>query len=100
LVAGQRAQVAPAFRQWVDSLDLVNSSYLKPEPEGLYLLKALRFSRGHPREVAQALRFALLPSLEEIALDHPRLARSKAPWLAYFLLPLDWARRLQASSKK
>jgi hypothetical protein len=44
--------------------------------------------------VALALRWALLPSLEEIALDHPRLAQSKIPWLAYFLLPLDWARRI------
>jgi hypothetical protein len=60
----------------------------------LYLFKALKFSEGRPAEVAQALRFAMLPSLEEIALDHPQLAQSKAPWLAYFLLPLDWARRI------
>lgn len=100
LLAGQAARLSPSFRRWVAGLDLVNTSYLNPKPGGLYLLKALRFSQGHPREVAQALRFALLPSLEEITLDHPRLARSKAPWLAYFLLPLDWARRLGASGRR
>lgn len=94
LLASQQTRVSASFRQWADSLDLVNTSYLNPKPPGLYLPKALQFSEGRPGEVAQALRFALLPSLEEIALDHPRLAQSKAPWLAYFLLPLDWARRL------
>jgi hypothetical protein len=81
----------------VSRLDPVNSSYLNPDPVGLYLGKALRFSEGRPPEVLQALRFALLPGLTELALDHPRLAQSKAPWLAYFLLPLDWARRLVGS---
>lgn len=94
LLASQQARVSPSFRQWAASLDLVNSSHLNPKPPGLYLGKALKFTEGRPREVAQALRFALLPSLEEIALDHPQLAQSKAPWLAYFLLPMDWARRV------
>jgi hypothetical protein len=98
-LAEQRARVSPTFRRWVDSLDLVNTSYLNPNPEGLYFFKALKFSDGHPREVAQALRFALLPGLDEIALDHPHLAQSKFPWLAYFLLPLDWAKRLNTARK-
>jgi hypothetical protein len=58
-------------------------------------MKALRFSKGRPREVGQALRFALLPRLEEILLDHPKLAQSRWPYLAYGLLPLDWLKRLQ-----
>jgi len=99
LPATQRARVSPKFRQWVDSLDLVNTSYLNPNPPGLYLLKALKFSQGRPREVLQALRFALLPGPEEIALDHPRLAQSKVPWLAYALLPIDWAKRLVSRPK-
>ena len=94
LLTSQQKRVWPSFRRWAESRDLVNTSHLNPKPAGLYLLKALHFTEGRPREVAQALRFALLPSLEEIALDHSRLARSKAPWLAYFLLPLDWARRV------
>jgi hypothetical protein len=93
LLAEQQQRVTSAFRQWVASLNPVNTSYLNPEPAGLYLSKALKFSGGRPTEVAQALRFALLPSLEEISLDHPRLARSRVPWLAYFLLPLDWGKR-------
>jgi hypothetical protein len=60
----------------------------------LYVVKAIKFSEGRPAEMLRLLRFALLPGLEEIALDHPRLAQSKAPWLGYFLLPLDWARRV------
>jgi hypothetical protein len=99
LLIKQRARLSLPFRRWADSLDLVNSSYLNPKPQGLYLLKALKFSQGHPAEMLQALRFTLLPSLDEIALDHPRLARSKLPWLAYFLLPLDWAKRLRSSSE-
>lgn len=94
LLADQKKRVSTSFQQWVASLDLVNTSHLNPGPPGLYLSKALRFTGGRPLEVGQALRFALLPSLAEIALDHPRLAASKTPWLAYFLLPLDWARRL------
>jgi hypothetical protein len=73
---------------------LVTSSYLNPAPDGLYLTKALKFSEGRPIEVLQALRFSFLPGLDELSLDHPRLAQSKAPWLAYFLLPLDWTKRL------
>jgi hypothetical protein len=78
----------------VNALNLVNGSHLNPAAPGLYVAKALRFSEGRPAEVAQALRFALLPGITELALDHPRLAKSNWPWLAYFLLPLDWARRL------
>jgi hypothetical protein len=99
LLASQAARVSTSFRSWVASLDLVNTSYLNPKPGGLYLFKALKFSEGRPYEAAQALRFALLPGLDEIALDHPKLAQSKLLWLAYFLLPLDWARRLSASRK-
>jgi hypothetical protein len=94
LLTAQQGRVSPSFRRWAESRDLANTSHLNPKPVGLYLFKALKFTEGRPREVAQALRFALLPSLEEIALDHPRLARSKVPWLAYFLLPLDWVRRV------
>lgn len=97
VLAAQQARVSASFQTWVSALDPVNSSYLNPKPEGLYLDKALRFSEGRPLEVFQALRFALLPGLAELALDHPRLAQSKAPWLAYFLLPLDWAKRLVGS---
>ena len=32
-----------------------------------------------PMRFMQALRFAFWPRLEEIALDHPRLAKSKVP---------------------
>ncbi|HXV98493.1 MAG TPA: nucleotidyltransferase family protein [Anaerolineae bacterium] len=94
LLATQHPRVSPSFRQWAASLDLVNTSHLNPKPPGLYLSRAIKFTEGRPREVAQALRFALLPSLEEIALDHPKLAQSRAPWLAYFLLPVDWAKRV------
>lgn len=94
LLAEQRSRVSASFHNWAASLDLVNTSHLNPQPPGPYLFKAIKFSEGRPHEVAQALRFALLPSLDEIALDHPRLAQSKAPWLAYFLLPLDWVKRL------
>ncbi|MCQ3975964.1 MAG: hypothetical protein DPW09_21220 [Anaerolineae bacterium] len=94
LLAAQHPRVSASFRRWVDSLDLVNTSHLNPQPPGPYLFRAIKFSEGRPREVAQALRFALLPSLDEIALDHPHLAQSRAPWLAYFLLPLDWVKRL------
>ncbi|MEM7348686.1 MAG: nucleotidyltransferase family protein [Chloroflexota bacterium] len=90
----QKARVSNSFHVWATSLDLVNSSHLNPNPSGLYFSKALKFTEGRPIEVIQALRFAFLPSLEEIALDHPKLAKSRAPWLAYFLLPLDWAKRL------
>ena len=99
LVENQQSKVLPRFRQWVDTLDLVNSSYLNSAPQGMYLRKALRFAEGRPGEVARALRLALLPSVKEMALDHPRLARSKAPWLAYFLLPLDWGKRALATRK-
>lgn len=94
LLAAQHPRVSHSFHQWVDSLDLVNTSHLNPQPPGPYLFRAIKFSEGRPREIAQALRFALLPSLDEIALDHPHLAKSRAPWLAYFLLPLDWVKRL------
>ena len=94
LLKTQAARLSTAFRCWADSRDLVNTSYLNPRPPGLYFAKALRFTEGRPREVLQAMRFSFLPSPEELALDHPRLARSKAPWLAYFLLPLDWTKRL------
>ena len=77
---------------------MVNTSYLNPQPEGLYLFKALRLTEGRPQEVLQALRFAFLPSLEEIALDHPYLATSKVAWLAYLLLPLDWLKRTMRST--
>jgi len=99
LIEHQQYKVSPKFRQWADSLDLVNSSHLNSAPMGLYLGKALRFAEGRPQEVARALQLALLPSLQEMALDHPRLARSKAPWLAYFLLPMDWAKRSIATHK-
>jgi hypothetical protein len=94
LMAAQQERVSPRFRRWVNALNLVNGSHLNPAAPGLYVAKALRFSEGRPAEVAQALRFALLPGITELALDHPRLAKSNWPWLAYFLLPLDWARRL------
>lgn len=94
LLANQQQRVSVGFRQWVDTLDLVNTSYLNSKPVGLYVVKAIKFSEGRPAEMLRLLRFALLPGLEEIALDHPRLAQSKAPWLGYFLLPLDWARRV------
>lgn len=100
LIATQRERVSVGFRRWVDSLDLVNTSLLNPKPPGLYLLKALKFSEGRPREVGQALRFALLPTIEEMALDHPQLAQSSAPWLAYFLLPLDWLKRLRTNKER
>lgn len=99
LLAAQGERVSPTFKHWVASLDLVNTSYLNPKPPGPYLLKALKFTGGRPQEVIQALRFAFWPSLEEIALDHPKLAKSKAPWLAYFLLPLDWTKRLVTGRK-
>lgn len=95
LVATQQARVSARFQKWVGSLDLVNTSHLAVGSHGLYLSKALRFSEGRPNEVVQALRFALLPRLEEIGLDHPQLAQSRVPWLAYGLLPLDWAKRLR-----
>lgn len=100
LLAAQQARLSPSFRRWAEALDLVNTSHLNPKPPGLYLLKALRFSEGRPHEVAQALRFALLPDLKEIALDHPRLVQSRVPWLAYFLLPLDWAKRYKNVSTR
>lgn len=93
ILADQRQRTSAPFQKWVAALDLVNTSYLNPRPAGLYLFKALRFSEGRPQDVVQALRFAFLPSLEEIALDHPRLAASKLAWVGYFLLPLDWIRR-------
>ena len=99
LAENQHGRVSAKFRQWADSLDLVNSSYLNPASPGLYMGKALRFAEGRPGEIARALRLALLPNLQEMALDHPRLARSKAPWLAYFLLPVDWAKRSIATRK-
>lgn len=95
LLAEQRERVSESFHHWAEGLDLVHSSYLSAKPSGLYSMKALKFSEGRPKEVLQAIRFALLPSLEEIALDHPNLAQSKFPWLAYGLLPLDWLRRLR-----
>lgn len=91
----QRKRVPARFQQWVNTLNLVNMSRLNPTPPGLYLFRALRFAAGHPQEIGQALRFALLPDPKEISLDHPRLAQSPAPWLAYFLLPLDWVKRLR-----
>jgi hypothetical protein len=100
LLAAQHKRLSPAFRRWAESLDLVTASYLNPNPPGLYLTKALKFSEGRPGEVLQALRFSLLPGLDELSLDHPRLAQSKAPWLAYLLLPLDWTKRLIRSSQK
>lgn len=96
LIAAQQARVSTRFQKWVGSLDLVNTAHLATGSPGLYLSKALRFSEGRPREVVQALRFALLPRLEEILLDHPKLAQSKIPGLAYCLLPLDWLRRLRS----
>ncbi len=90
----QAARLSASFCQWADSRDLVNTSYLNPRPPGLYFVKALRFTEGRPLEVIQTLRFSFLPSPQELALDHPRLANSKMPWLAYFLLPLDWTKRL------
>ena len=95
ILIAQQERVSASFQAWTKTLDLVNTSYLSPNPAGLYLLKALKFTEGRPGEVLQALRFALLPSLEEIALDHPRLATSPFPWLGYFLLPLDWLKRLR-----
>ncbi|MFQ5614286.1 MAG: nucleotidyltransferase family protein [Anaerolineae bacterium] len=94
LLAAQRGRVSASFDRWARSRDLVNTSHLNPAPPGLYLLKALKLTEGRPGEVMQALRFAFLPSPAELALDHPRLAKSKAPWLAYFLLPLDWIKRV------
>ena len=94
LLNSQKARVSTSFQRWTETLNLLNTSYLNPNPAGLYLFKALKFTEGRPREVGQALRFALLPNLEEITLDHPYLATSKAPWLAYLLLPVDWLKRL------
>lgn len=94
LLPALQARLSPAFRRWVAGLDLVNTSPLNPKPPGLYLLKALKFSEGRLPEVGQALRFAFWPRLEEIALDHPKLAKSKMPWLAYLLLPWDWVKRV------
>jgi len=99
LLATQRERISPAFKGWVASLDLVNTSYLNPKPAGPYLFKAFKFTEGRLQEVIQALRFAFWPKLEEIALDHPKLAKSKVPWLGYFLLPLDWTKRLIAGRK-
>ncbi len=90
----RRQRVSAPFRAWAEGLDVVNSSYLNPAPPGLYLRKALRWSEGRPHEVWQAMRFALLPHMSEIALDHPRLARAGLGWLAYPLLPFDWLRRV------
>jgi len=98
LATAERGRVSAGFRQWVDGLDLVNTSHLNPNPPGLYLTKALKFSEGRPGEIGQALRFALLPAVEELALDHPRLAQSSVPWLAYALLPLDWLKRLRPTT--
>lgn len=95
LLLSQTRRVSAGFARWSAGLDLVNTSYLNPDPPGPYLLKALKFGEGRPAEVLQALRFALLPRLDELALDHPRLASSGLPWLAYFLLPFDWATRLR-----
>jgi hypothetical protein len=94
ITQARACRLSNRFRAWAESLDLVNGSYLNPKPPGLYFGKALRFSEGRPNEVLQAARFSLLPHPEELALDHPQLARSPFPWLAYFLLPLDWAKRL------
>jgi hypothetical protein len=93
LLAEQQTRVPPGFKDWAAGLNLVNASHLNSDPPGLYLLKAIQFSQGHPNELLQAVRFALWPAPAELALDHPRLARSPVPWLAYFWLPLDWARR-------
>ncbi len=98
LLTQQQKQVSPKFQEWVAGLDLVNTSYLNPNPTGLYLTKALKFTEGRPTEIMQAFRFALLPRLEEMALDHPKLSKSKAPWLAYCLLPLDWLKRMTHKS--
>ena len=98
LLMRQTEKVSTGFSRWANTLNLVNTSYLNPQPEGLYLFKALRLTEGRPREVLQALRFALLPSPEELALDHPYLATSKVAWLAYLLLPLDWVKRTMKSA--
>jgi hypothetical protein len=90
----QQKRVSPRFQAWVDTLNPVTSSYLNPDPPGTYLGRAIQFSDGRPAEIARALRWALLPALDELAMDHPRLARSRLPWLAYLLLPLDWGKRL------
>lgn len=95
LVAEQKKRAPARFAQWAATRNLVNSSLLNPKPAGPYLGRALRFAAGHPPDVARALRAAFLPRLDELSLDHPRLARSPAPWLAYFLLPLDWLKRLR-----
>jgi hypothetical protein len=100
LLAVQAAKLSAPFRRWAEGLDLVTASYLNPAPPGLYLTKALRFTEGRPNEVLQVLRFSLLPDLTELSLDHPRLARSKLPWLAYLLLPLDWLKRLVLPTRK
>jgi hypothetical protein len=96
LLAAQRARISPRFRAWTVSLDLINTSYLDSRPPQPYFRKALRFAEGRPREVLQAIRFSFLPKPAEIVLDHPKLASSRMPWLAYFLLPLDWIRRILA----
>ena len=94
LVAAQQKRVSPRFAAWGNTLNLVNASYLNPNPTGLYLRKALRFADGRPTDTAKALRFAFLPDINELSLDHPRLARSRLRWLTYTLLPLDWLKRL------
>jgi hypothetical protein len=94
ILKAQAARLSASFCHWADSRDLVNTSYLNPKPPGLYFAKALRFTEGRPLEIVQSLRFSFLPSPQELALDHPRLANSKMSWLAYFLLPLDWIKRL------
>ena len=96
LLAAQWERVSPGFRAWTASLDLLNTSYLDARPSQPYFLKALKFAEGRPQEVRQAIRFSFLPKPDEIALDHPKLARSRVPWIAYLLLPLDWARRILA----
>ncbi|GAB4454592.1 MAG: nucleotidyltransferase family protein [Anaerolineae bacterium] len=100
LVAAQQKRVSPRFAAWANTLNLVNASYLNLNPPGLYVSRALRFADGRPADIARALRFALLPDLNELSLDHPRLAQSRVPWLAYALLPLDWLRRMGVGSRE
>ncbi len=95
LIDDQQRNLSPKFLDWADNLNLVNASHLNPHPPGPYLIKALNFSEGRLKESLQALRFAFIPSLNEISLDHPWVAKSKFPWLAYFLLPIDWLRRFK-----
>lgn len=90
-----RQQTSAAFNRWAMTLSLSRNSYLSAKPPGLYFGKAWRIADGRPDAIWQVLRFSFLPHPDELMLDHPQLAQSRWPWLAYALLPLDWVKRLR-----